>query len=153
MFRYGQDPHDPYEKTFIPEVAKTVRATKPSPDGYEELFVRDNLHQLPEDLDEITEATSGAIPGEDISKKKKKKRRNNNKGKKGVKSTSMVIVSERGLDIQSGLSQIEIQPYIPLKQRNIQDDSNYNTKNKMKSSSVTSNILYDLLMKYNGFYN
>ena len=63
------------------------------------------------------------------------------------------VSDHRGLDIQSGLSIIEIQPYIPLKQRNIQDDSNYNTKNKVKSTSVTSNILYDLLMKYNGFYN
>lgn len=59
--------------------------------------------------------------------------------------------NERGLDIQTGLSQIDIQPFVPLKQYNICDDSNYTVK-KIKSTSKTSNILYDLLMKYNGFY-
>ena len=38
-----------------------------------------------------------------------------------------------------------------MKQRSIEDDSNYNIIKK-KNSSVASNIIYDLLMKYNGFY-
>ena len=46
LFRYGQDPHDPYEKS--------SEVTKGTADGFEELFVRDNLHRLPEDLDQIT---------------------------------------------------------------------------------------------------
>lgn len=90
------------------------------------------------------------MTGDDVTKKKKKKRRNNKC--KRLKS-AVITTNERGLDIQSGLSQIEIHPYIPLVQRNIRDNSNYNTINNVKSTSVTSNILYDLLMKYNGFYN
>ena len=122
--------------------------TKEAPDGYEELFVRDNLHRLPSDFDQLTQSSSLVTTTEDPSKKKKKKRRNKNV--KRLKS-AMLCPNDRGLELETCLSQIEIQPYIPLKPSCVEDDSNY-TVNNNKSTTVTSNILYDLLLKYNGFY-
>lgn len=153
LFKYGQDPCDPYEKQPEPPAVTPLDLTKQAddvPDGYEELFVRDNLHRLPSDLDQITQSSSLVITSEDPSKKKKKKRRNKNC--KRLKSATINLSNERGLELESGLSQIEIQPFIPLKQINIEDDSNYTVVNNVKSTTVTSNILYDLLLKYNGFY-
>lgn len=75
MFRYGQDPHDPYEKAAPISEPEFKAVEKATADGYEELFVRDNIHRLPDDLDEITQSSS-LVMTEDVQRKKKKKRRN-----------------------------------------------------------------------------
>lgn len=70
-------------------------------EGFEELFVRDNLHRLPSDLDQMTQSSSIVMSGaEDMSKKKKKKRRNN----KVKRLKSAMQPNERGLEIETGLN-------------------------------------------------
>ena len=50
LFQFGQDPNDPYEHK---QSETKLTSTQ---DGYEELFVRDNIDQIPSSLDNLAES-------------------------------------------------------------------------------------------------
>ena len=92
MFEFGQDPNDPYEHK---QSETKLTSTQ---DGYEELFVRDNIDQIPSNLDNLGESEMQK-ESEDAQKKKKKKRRNN----KCKKQKQSFVSNDRGLTIETNM--------------------------------------------------